>query len=88
MNLQGKRMVHWYKWKNQVLCDGAQLYSSRMSVETLEVLSRSNLITLHTSSGMLVVLVIAVIILSVLVVIGIALAKRVSLRQTRINRRF
>ncbi|XP_031786345.1 protein artichoke isoform X1 [Nasonia vitripennis] len=87
-SLKGKRMVHWYMWKEQVLCNNTRLYSSRMTAETLQVLSRNNPITLQTSNGMLIVLVLAVITLLVLVVVGIIYAKKISSRRSRMNRRF
>ncbi|XP_015586341.1 leucine-rich repeat-containing G-protein coupled receptor 5-like [Cephus cinctus] len=87
--LADKRMVHWYNWQEQVLCDKSPILLSKIRVETAGIMSVNvGAIKLESSTGMLAVVVGAAVVLSVLVIIGIVLAQKVVRQRSRRNRRF
>ncbi|XP_012254156.2 leucine-rich repeat protein soc-2 homolog [Athalia rosae] len=88
-NLKNRRMVHWYKWKEEVFCEDSQILVSKSSVQTAGVMERNNgTIKIESSTGMLAALIGAAVVLSMLVAIGIVLARRIAVRRSRRNRRF
>ncbi|XP_046468257.1 leucine-rich repeat protein soc-2 homolog [Neodiprion pinetum] len=83
------RMLHWYKWKDQVFCEDSQILVSKVVVEAAGVMSQSSeTIKIESSTGMLAALIGAVVVLSMLVTVGIVLARRIAIKRSRKNRRF
>ncbi|XP_046734360.1 leucine-rich repeat neuronal protein 3-like [Diprion similis] len=83
------RMIHWYKWKDQVFCEDSQILVSKVVVEAAGVMSQSSqTIKIESSTGMLAALIGAAVVLSMLVTIGIVSARRIAMKRSRRNRRF
>lgn len=84
--LANKRMIHWYKWKEEVFCDKFSHFSERMTVNIASISSKQ-IVTFSTGSGMVAVLAIAITLFAVLMIIGILLSRRMIMQRRRINRR-
>ena len=80
-------MVHWYKWDQRVFCYEHSAPFSRMTLKTASILADGSTIILQTSNGMIYALAISGVLLLILVAIGIAIARHVTLKQSRRNRR-
>ncbi|CAK9797738.1 Slit homolog 3 protein [Anthophora quadrimaculata] len=73
------RMVHWYKWKNQIFCIDTSNFKENFAMEV---------VTLDSSPGLLIAVGVAMTGLVILVVIGIIWTQRISMRRRRVNRKF
>ncbi|GAB1867817.1 Malignant fibrous histiocytoma-amplified sequence [Camponotus japonicus] len=82
--LTDKRMVHWYKWKENVFCDDFSHFAER----TFASISNKQVVTFEISPGMIVALAMAFFVLAILTIIGILLTQRMIVKKRRFNRRF
>lgn len=88
-DLKDMRMVHWYKWRDQVFCKESQVLVSKLDLQAAGVMSGSTeSVRIESSTGMLAVLIGAAVVLAMLVTVGIVLARRIAVRRSRRNRRF
>lgn len=82
------RMVHWYKWKEQVFCKDSQILVPKIVQAAGVISGGGGSIKIESSTEMLAVLIGAVVGLSMLVIIGLVLARRIAVQRSRRNRRF
>ncbi|XP_015114347.1 toll-like receptor 6 [Diachasma alloeum] len=92
LKLFDKRMVHWMKWKGQVFCDDNLTGNDFSRLEVFEgsdqFLHRRKEIALKSGSGMVIIVISAVVSLLLLVVTGMIISYKLALRKRRSNRRF
>ncbi|KAL0105798.1 hypothetical protein PUN28_015896 [Cardiocondyla obscurior] len=84
--LANKRMIHWYKWEGEVFCDESSHFLERMSVNIAGVSSKQ-VVTFTTGPGTIAILATAIALLTILMIIGILLTRRMIAKRRRINRR-
>ncbi|XP_012279467.1 leucine-rich repeat neuronal protein 1-like [Orussus abietinus] len=84
-SLRNKRMVHWYKWPGRVLCGDK---SAPLLERAVQDVPEETKINIKGSTGMIIVLIGATVLLSLLVIVGIVLAKWKAKKRSRQNRRF
>lgn len=81
--ISNTRMVHWYKWKQEIFCVDM---SDRLESLTAEVSSRQ-FVMIKFSPGLLVAVAASTAALVILVFLGILLTWKASLKKRRMNRR-
>ncbi|XP_018347134.1 PREDICTED: adenylate cyclase-like [Trachymyrmex septentrionalis] len=84
--LANKRMIHWYKWKEEVFCDKFSHFAERMTINIASISSKE-VVTFKPGSGMITVLAILTALLGILMIIGMLLIRRMNAKRRRINRR-
>ncbi|KYN35994.1 hypothetical protein ALC56_09785 [Trachymyrmex septentrionalis] len=67
--LANKRMIHWYKWKEEVFCDKFSHFAERMTINIASISSKE-VVTFKPGSGMITVLAILTALLGILMIIG------------------
>lgn len=79
------RIVHWYGWKEQIFCNMSK-FNENLIMKVADVVDKK--VTFDSSTGLLIVMGIAITVLSSLIIIGIIWTQKIAMKKRRINRKF
>ncbi|XP_053971501.1 protein artichoke-like [Hylaeus volcanicus] len=80
------RMLHWYGWKDRVFCTKMLDFNEKMKIDA--TISQNGVITFNSTPGLLAVLGVAIVVFSILIIVGIIWTQRLHIKRRRVNRKF
>ncbi|KAK0180673.1 hypothetical protein PV327_003032 [Microctonus hyperodae] len=85
------RLVHWYKWKNQIFCDDNQTININdmgNNLTNIYTESMSSTIVIESSKTMLFAVVSCTVVFAIIVIVGLTYSLKLEYKKRRKNRRF
>ncbi|XP_076649764.1 uncharacterized protein LOC143357275 [Halictus rubicundus] len=86
--LSKMRMLHWYRWDDQVFCSDMSDFNNKFSMNAVAESTHNQMVTFDSSPGLLVALGLCTGLLSILMIVGIIWSQKLILKKRRSNRKF